>query len=115
MNTGSLVNNIMAQSQEPEVVEGMGATMLMYTDRKPFTIIEVVNQKEIRLQADNYVRTDNNGMSDSQNYEYSPNPLGTIYTATKRKNGHWVTKGHTTKSGTYWGIGHRSAYYDFSF
>jgi len=113
--TGSLINNLQANSKQPVPKVGDGATMLMWTDRRPFTIIEVSKSgKTIKLQEDNAVRTDKNGMSDCQSYEYTRNPDGAIYTATLRKNGKWVRKGDTVK-GTNFGIGYRDKHYDYSF
>lgn len=115
MITASLVNNIMIQSASPEPVVGMGATRLMYSDRKPFTVVEVINSNTLVLQADDYKRVDNNGMSDCQEYVFSQNIDNPTYIVTKRKNGSWITKGQSMKNGQYWSIGVRSAFFDFTF
>lgn len=90
---------------------GMGATMLMHSDRHAYTIVEVVSDKEVVVQQDNAVRTDKNGLSESQTYEYSPNPQGEKHTVTLRKHGGWVTK----KGHQRWHIGERREYRDPSF
>lgn len=113
--TGSFINNLMSNSRcaVPEI--GMGVTQLCWTDRHPFTIIDIINDKTLVVQADESIRVDNNGMSDSQKYEYKQNPEGSIYIITLRKNGYWVTKGSSMKSGQRWHVGSRSRYYDFTF
>ena len=50
MKTASLVNEIMINSRTPEPVVGMGATRLMYSDRKPFTVVEVINSTTVVLE-----------------------------------------------------------------
>ncbi|MFM6944975.1 MAG: hypothetical protein ACKOXV_06830 [Bacteroidota bacterium] len=115
MKTASLINNIMIASNAPEVSIGTGATKLMYTDRYPFTVIDVINENTLVLQADDYERVDNNGMSDCQEYVFTQNPTNPTYIVTKRKNGYWVTKGQGLKNGQHWSIGTRSRHFDFSF
>ena len=115
MKTASLVNEIMINSRTPEPVVGMGATRLMYSDRKPFTVVEVINSTTVVLQADDYKRVDDNGMSDCQEYVFTQNIDNPTYIVTKRKNGSWITKGQSMKNGQYWSIGTRSAFFDFTF
>jgi hypothetical protein len=113
--TGSFYNNLMAKVQGPTPELGMGVTELCWSDRNPYTIIGIVNEKTLIVQADDYVRTDNYGMSDAQDYTYIQNPNNRTATITLRKNGSWVTQGSTTKSGTHWFIGKRQKYHDFTF
>jgi hypothetical protein len=95
-----------------DITIGMGATIQYHSDREPATIIEVSpSGKRIVIQEDSVKRTDNNGMSECQTYEYSPNPEGTIHVATLRKDGHYRLVGQ--KTSVY--VGARSKYYDFSF
>lgn len=114
--TGSLMNHIMsgAKVEEPQV--GMGATILCWTDRHAGTIIEVTG-KQFIMQNDKAIRTDSNGMSDNQAYRYEPNPAGVLTTFRQvtrgRAKGQWRERGVTTSSRVL--IGHRQAYYDFSF
>lgn len=113
-HTGSLVNSIMSESPVvPEV--GMGVTILSWTDRNPATIIEVKTAKMIVIQDDDYVRTDKNGMSEDQTYEFSRNPNGPKRTYTLRKNGRWVKKGESMRNGQSISIGKRDRYYDYTF
>lgn len=97
------------KSLTPEV--GMGATELCYSDRHPYTIIEV-NEKTITVQEDKSTRTDKNGMSDSQSYSFEPNPEGRKYVIRQGKDGHWMEspKGNPN----VFMLGHRESYYDYS-
>jgi hypothetical protein len=114
--TGSLTNNIFANARQnvPPAV-GMGATELCYTDRHAYTIVEVVSPKEIVVQQDTAIRTDKNGMSESQDYRFEANPNAKRVTVTLRKNGRWVVKGESAKNGTCYAVGGRSEYHDYSF
>lgn len=119
--TGSLMNHVFSSCNDEPVV-GMGATILMWSDREPATIIEV-NQKKryIVVQEDHAERIDNNGMSEAQQYVYSPNPDGCKRIYRKMKDGRWrehyinvVTK-RLIKGGGYLSIGERQKFYDYSF
>jgi hypothetical protein len=94
---------------KPEV--GMGATEICYSDRHPYTIIEVTNDKHIVVQEDNYKRIDSNGMSEMQEYEYYANPHGKTHKLRLNKHEQWVE----TDNPNAFAIGYRREYYDFSF
>ena len=116
-----MINKILAASTvgapQPEV--GMGATVLMWSDRHACTIIEVTHYKTgplagqvktVTAQRDQAVRIDNNGMSDAQSYVFLPDPNGSIGTFThKRKTGRYERAGWTLA------IGYRDEFYDLSF
>lgn len=120
MSYGSFTNMIAHNSGTTEPEVGMGATYLGWSDRHPYTIIEVVRFKSgasagkikgVFAQADEAIRTDNYGMSDIQSWEYKPNPNGSIEYFPLRKNGRF-------SKGPNWGtlsIGVRDRYHDFSF
>jgi hypothetical protein len=91
---------------------GMGATVNHWSDRYPATIIQIThNGKRLVLQEDKYTRTDQNGMSECQEYSYEKNEQGDIHFATQRKDGTFRIVG----SKTIVSLGVRSRYYDFSF
>ena len=98
------------QPIQPEI--GMGATLLGYTDRFPYTVIEVSkNGKRCKVQEDSAVRLDDNGVSESQHYDYIPNPEGEIIAISRRKNGAWIEVG----GGARFHVGSRRKYHDYSF
>jgi hypothetical protein len=113
MQHGSLVNMLMAGANKMVVPEvGMGATEVMFSDRHPYTVVEVKSERRIVVQRDNYKRTDTNGMSESQTYEYTPNPSAPKVVVTRRKDGSWREMGHG--KGSSFMLGAREEYYDFS-
>lgn len=76
-DTGSLTNWILASGLSGVPVVGEGATEFMHTDRHAFTVVEVSKDgKTCYIVEDIATRTDSNGMSDSQQYSYAPNPNG---------------------------------------
>lgn len=106
--TGSLMNHVMGSSAQPAPVVGMGATVLMWTDRKAGTVVKVT-KTQVHVRLDHAKRIDKNGMSDAQSYEYSPDPEGSIivFRMTKR--------GYRSSGGNGLGLGYRRAYHDYSF
>ena len=95
---------------------GMGVTIQYHSDREPGTIIQITqNGKRIVIQEDTSNRTDNNGMSESQSYEFEANPQGSIHIATLRKDGSYRFAGEYGRGSTRVYIGTRSKYYDYSF
>jgi hypothetical protein len=93
-------------------VIGMGGTLLYHSDRSPITVIQVLhNGKRLVLQEDKATRTDSNGMSESQSYDYEIDPNGAIHYATLRKDGTYRLVGGKTRVS----LGNRSKYYDYSF
>jgi len=68
--TGSLFNHLMSNNESKPVV-GQGATILHWTDRSAYEVIEVSNGgKECKIQRYDPERVDGLGMSDSQEYKY---------------------------------------------
>lgn len=113
--TGSLINHLMSREASKVPAVGDGATMLGWTDRHAATVVEVsASGKKVVVQQDHAKRIDNNGMSESQSYEYSPNPNGSRDVYTLRKDGSYTRRGDTL-GGRQLLIGHREEYYDYSF
>ena len=121
---GSINNLLLSGTNgEPEPVVGMGATILMYSDRHAASIIRVEKFKSgphkgeprsIFVQEDAFVRTDANGMSESQSYAFSADPKGRVSEFSVRYGGdrkRWVEKDGTNRLR----IGEREKYHDFSF
>jgi len=96
----------------PEV--GMGATQYIGSDCHAYTIISIVSSRKVYVQCDKAVRIDTNGMSEQQEYAFEPDPHGTIWCLTKRKDGLWRVY-NATVSGIYFTIGKRGEYHDYSF
>lgn len=128
--TNSLVNNLLSRATlgQPAPQVGMGVTILNWTDRSAGTIQKVTELSgkrwkfEIEVTEDEAKRIDKNGMSESQEYEYTQQPDGprTIFRC-ERKSGEWVRfvrredgRGIVSR-GPGLGLGYRKAYFDFSF
>lgn len=80
---GNLISRLMEQSAQPEPKVGMGATITCWSDRHAATIVDIIRfkygkhagqPKFVIVQQDRAERTDANGMSDCQTYQYFPNP-----------------------------------------
>lgn len=105
---GNLTNRLMEGPQDiiPEV--GMGATQLSYSDRDPYTIIEIISKNKIKVQADD---AENVGESCyNQNWKITPNKEGQIKTLVKTTKGWKVLKGSTRFI-----LGVRDKYFDYEF
>ena len=110
-----MINTILANNNSLPVLDGP-ATVLSYSDRYPCTVISVTD-KEVIVQEDHSRRIDSNGMSETQNYDYSRNAYGRTFTYRKvksgRRKGQWREGGLTAGCGIIFGT--REKYYDFSF
>ncbi len=105
------------QQALPQV--GDGATILGWTDRRAATVVSFERnakgtKNRVGIVEDNAKRTDSNGLSELQTYEFSPGTGSPSY-FTLRKNGKWVREGESINGGQRIIIGKRDHYYDFSF
>ena len=102
------MNHVMSRSNKPTPEVGMGVTILHWTDRSVGTIVKVT-RTQVHVQEDKATRTDSNGMSESQSYNYERDPQGTVtvFRLTKR--------GYRNNCGNGLSVGHRAAYHDYSF
>lgn len=121
--TASLVNHMYSRMTigAPEPIVGMGVTMLLWTDRQAGTIVEVNAKKRyIAVTEDSTKRIDNNGISESQKYEYNAVMDGYRNYYRKDRKNQWRRCFYKENGRLVFGsggliIGHRESYYDFSF
>lgn len=96
---------------------GDGATIFHYSDRSAATVSRVVTSRRgvvtVFVKGDTAKRTDTNGMSESQSYEFTSNP-DAAEEAVKLRT-HHGRKVWRTKSGEGIAFGYRSAYHDYTF
>lgn len=103
-------------------VVGDGATVCYAKDRHAGTVIAYDEARKIvTVRQDKATRTDNLGMSDSQDYSYEANENGSTWSF-KFKNNRWreCVKGETGrwklyKTGNGLILGIRDEFYDFTF
>lgn len=120
-DTASVTNFAMSavRVEVPEV--GMGATLLHWTDRTAATVT-AWDGTVVTVQEDNVQRVDTNGMSETQRYEYTPNPDGRLRFFKRNSRGQWK-RCDRSESGRWKFLGNgeglllgrREHYYDFSF
>ena len=127
-DTGSVMNHLnsrMRGGPEPEV--GMGCTRLQWTDRTACTVKAIENGKDgkpkvILVQHDKAIRTDTNGMSESQIYIYEPDSQAPTYNYKRTKDGGWRRCYKSSANRWVHGeetemllVGLRDHYHDYSF
>jgi|9_EtaG_2_1085328.scaffolds.fasta_scaffold46391_2 hypothetical protein len=75
---GGIINQIEGNNSTLPVV-GEGATELHYSDRSPYEVLWVSEDgMSCKIRRMNSKRTDNNGISESQSYEYTSNTEANI-------------------------------------
>lgn len=91
---------------------GQAATICYYTDRAPATVIAVSpNGAKVTVREDKAIRTDSNGMSESQSYTFEPDSNGAVHVFHRNQFGQYKIAG----GGVSLSLGKRSAYHDYSF
>jgi hypothetical protein len=126
--TGSLVNHLYSRGTrgQPEPTVGMGATILLWTDRHAATIVEVSKDKQgrtiIGVQEDDSKVIKGSTMDGSAEYEYSRRPDAPVRYWRLNAKGFWekITKNEETGrwnkvDGNGIRIGAREEYRDPSF
>lgn len=95
-------------SETPSV--GAPATICYLTDRVACTIVRVSpNGARVTVREDKAIRTDGNGMSESQSYTYERNPDGTEHVFHRQGDGSYQARGKSLH------IGSRRSYHDYSY
>ena len=125
---GSVYNRIAENMKMPAPQIGMGVTQLLYTDRHPFEVIEILSEKKIKIREMKAQRIDHNGISDCQEYSYHHKPDGEVKTLVFI-NGKWrdlvkelqndenqkFVEVETRRLGSSgWLLGKSEYYYDFT-
>ena len=112
---GSFQNRLMENSKMVKPQVGMGATECFWSDREPFEVIEVKDERHITVRGMTAKRIDNNGMSDMQDYEYTSNENGRIAHLFLTKQGRWREREGRCLGCNGWFIGFAEKYHDYSF
>ena len=107
IETGSLVNHALSSYvRVPKI--GEGATEICWSDRHAGTVIRL-RPHAVLWRRDIAKRTDTNGMSECQQYTYSPDPNSSV------KVFKFTPRGYKSDTGSYLSIGYRNEYHDYSF
>lgn len=94
---GSLNNRFEENKMYVDKIEvGTLATEYHWSDRTPYEVVEVEDQKHVFIRELKAKRIDNNGMSDSQSYEYSSDETKPIKELQLR-NGKWYKVNRMSK------------------
>lgn len=108
-----LTPSSLPQKVEPKI--GMGVTQVMWSDRHPYTIIEISGSgRRMVIQADTAIVVSGNRADGSAEYEYERNPTGEKLVISRRKDGVWRQSG-SGRGSSHFAIGIRREYYDPSF
>lgn len=109
---GSLQNRIAERRNiKPEV--GMGVTEYWWSDREPFEIIAVKDDRHITIRRLDYKRIDHNGaFTEAQEYEYYSNESNDTHELFFTKQGVWRERIGRSLGPTTFGVGHAEKYYD---
>lgn len=105
--TGSLMNHLMSRSAPKEPEAGMPATLLMWTDRHPATVIDVFTKGKtayFTVQEDHWKALKPMN-TDDQAYEYTRNPEGATRTFRMARKGGWEQVTQNPETGRYIKIG----------
>lgn len=104
---GNLVNRFLEHSLSPKPEVGMGATIHMWSDRYPATVVAVSDSgKTVTLREDKV--TDWEPHPSGYGKAFADDPSGRTFRARIRKNGTWRTMG----AGEGVTLGSRAAYRD---
>jgi hypothetical protein len=108
MKYGTLTNKIFAneESAKPEV--GNGATLILWSDRHAYTVVEV-GENFVLVTRDTAERLDKNFQFGQQKYSYQTDTSATPEKAVLGKDGKYYLAGHVLQ------VGYRDEYYDYSF
>src|SRR3990167_643851 len=104
MLQGNIFNRLDERRKAGSPTVGMGATILMYSDRHAATIVDLHNNR-VAIQEDHSIRTDSKGQCDSQSYSYERDTSKPFRWFSLRKNGRYVEEGSKMENGTVLLIG----------
>lgn len=113
---GNVFNRMVENQVMPKPEIGMGVTEMYWSDREPYEVVDIKDERHITVRELDAKRTDDHGMSEDQRYEFSSNPEGRILNLFKTKNGEWRERiGRNGLGCNKFVIGYADKYYDYSF
>ena len=113
---GSLQNRILENSAMPKPEVGMGVTECLWSDRNPYEIVEVKDDRHLMIRALDWKRIDEGGFSEAQEYEYFSNEDNPVIQIFLTKQGQWRQRlGRNGLGCNRFAVGYAERYYDFTF
>ena len=113
---GSLQNRLQERSSSDIIPEvGMGATELCYSDRHAYEITKIIDARHILVRRLDYKRTDTNGISEIQEYEFTSNSSFPEETLFKTHKGKWKQRIGSHGEGNVFLLGVKEEYRDPTF
>ena len=123
---GNIVNRIMENSQEPEIVVGMGVTECFWSDRHPYEVTEVKDQKHITIRPLGHRRTGTHSLDSMYDNDWELySDENAIPVEIVKRGKYWYSPAHYTdihdgKEHTQYirlnlYFGRADYYYDYSF
>lgn len=108
MKYGTLTNLVYAEDKSPAPKVGDGATLICWSDRRAYTIVDV-KKTYVLATRDDVERTDRNYEKGPQEYSYQTDLNATPERANLRKDGNYYLGGQALK------VGYRDEYWDPTF
>lgn len=119
---GNIINRILENGETPEIVVGMGVTECYWSDREPYEVIAVKDQKHVTIRRLDHKPT-KDALPYSNDWELFSDESATPQDICKRGK-YWYSPYKSTgadgKEHTYYRkrnlcFGYASYYYDYSF
>lgn len=108
MTYGTLTNLVYAEDKSPAPKVGDGATLICWSDRRAYTIVDV-KKTYILATRDNVERIDRNYQNGPQEYSYQTDLEAVPEKANLRKDGNYYIGSQALK------VGYRNEYEDPNF
>ena len=113
---GSIQNRILERTKPAVPEVGMGCTECMWSDRYPYEVIEVKDERHCTVRELKATVVKGSTFDGSAEYEYESDPNGMVKTLFKTNKGRWVERhGRTYRDSNGWAMGYAEKYYDPSF
>lgn len=113
---GSFQNRVAERMVGPEPKIGMGVTEYCYSDRHPYEVIAIKDERHITVRAMGYrLPAGCEGGIGNEDWEVYSDPEGRVTNLFRKKNGRWVEKIGRSEGCNTFGLGVAQYHYDWSF
>lgn len=108
---GSLENRLEEGKTYGEIKVGTGVTEMLYSDRNPYEVVEVIDDRHLLIRPLDYKRVSGSAQDGSAEYEYYSNEDAPVIKIFKSKTGWRAQLGRKLGSIKY-AVGFAERYYD---